>query len=374
MMFRRSNRAKNGPVPLPSAATRYCRNSPVPTGPARVLESTVQSLQVAILVPTRAFGARELEELVVEYPAARGRVHLTGTAVIEDPHEPDLIRVQGPLTAEVLQERDFVRVSSARPVLVYMGSGSEKIQSFTVDLSGGGLLLAGPDTLQIGERIEFRLTVAQDAPPIKGVGTVVRIDSKGGAESASPRSPRPTGAGSSGSSSTCSAPSAAADSGNRTAMAAEATLEAPTAPQPSAVAAPVPAPEKAEKAEKADKGKGKGKGKEKKGKGSAADAPGAQSAAPTVAAHPRAARSVAKAKGWGGLGGFLLAGYLSLPTHGLAEACLRALVAGTVCYVVAWGGAVFIWRRLIAIELGPRNDRDAGRAHASGRRRAARSG
>jgi hypothetical protein len=132
-------------------------------------------------------------------------------------------------------------------------------------------------------------------------------------------------------------------------MAAEATLEAPTAPQPSAVAAPVPAPEKAEKAEKADKGKGKGKGK--KGKGSAADAPGAQSAAPTVAAHPRAARSVAKAKGWGGLGGFLLAGYLSLPTHGLAEACLRALVAGTVCYVVAWGGAVFIWRRLIAIEL-----------------------
>jgi c-di-GMP-binding flagellar brake protein YcgR len=60
-----------------------------------------------------------------------------------------------------------------------MGSGSEKIQSFTVDLSGGGLLLAGPDTLQIGERIEFRLTVAQDAPPIKGVGTVVRIDSKG---------------------------------------------------------------------------------------------------------------------------------------------------------------------------------------------------
>lgn len=180
MMFRRSNRAKNGPVPLPERSDPVLLKVPGSDRiPARVLESTVQSLQVAILVPTRAFGARELEELVVEYPSARGRVHLTGTAVIEDPHEPDLIRVQGPLTAEVLQERDFVRVSSARPVLVYMGSGSEKIQSFTVDLSGGGLLLAGPDTLQIGERIEFRLTVAQDAPPIKGVGTVVRIDSKG---------------------------------------------------------------------------------------------------------------------------------------------------------------------------------------------------
>jgi hypothetical protein len=77
----------------------------------------------------------------------------------------------------------------------------------------------------------------------------------------------------------------------------------------------------------------------------------ADAARPSVAAHPRAARGVARARGWGGLGGFLIAGYLSLPTGTLAGAGLRALIAGVVCYVVAWAGAVFIWRRLVMLEL-----------------------
>jgi hypothetical protein len=77
----------------------------------------------------------------------------------------------------------------------------------------------------------------------------------------------------------------------------------------------------------------------------------ADAAGPSVAAHPRAARGVARARGWGGLGGFLIAGYLSLPTGTLASAGLRALIAGVVCYVVAWAGAVFLWRRLVMLEL-----------------------
>ena len=60
---------------------------------------------------------------------------------------------------------------------------------------------------------------------------------------------------------------------------------------------------------------------------------------------PRAA--VARAKGWGGLVGFVLGGYLSLPTNTLAAAGVRALMAGVVCYVAAWAGAVFLWRRLV---------------------------
>jgi predicted lipid-binding transport protein (Tim44 family) len=79
--------------------------------------------------------------------------------------------------------------------------------------------------------------------------------------------------------------------------------------------------------------------------------PGTAADTPSVAAHPKAARSVAQAKGWGGLAGFLIAGYLSLPTSTLAEAGLRALVAGSVCYVAAWAGAVFVWRRLVMVEL-----------------------
>jgi len=88
----------------------------------------------------------------------------------------------------------------------------------------------------------------------------------------------------------------------------------------------------------------------KAGKGKLASN-GANSQAPSVAAHPKAAQSVARAKGWGGLAGFLIAGYLSLPTSTLAEAGLRALIAGSVCYVAAWAGAVFVWRRLVMVEL-----------------------
>jgi hypothetical protein len=101
------------------------------------------------------------------------------------------------------------------------------------------------------------------------------------------------------------------------------------------------------------KAKGKeAKGKKSKGSGSKAVKDTSEtSGSPSVAGHPRAARSVAQAKGWGGLAGFFIAGYLSLPTGTLAEAGLRALVAGSVCYVAAWAGAVFVWRRLVVLEI-----------------------
>ena len=85
-------------------------------------------------------------------------------------------------------------------------------------------------------------------------------------------------------------------------------------------------------AEKASKDKKRQKQKGKAEAGGASDRP-------SVAAHPKAARSVARAKGWGGLAGFLIAGYMSLPTSTLAEAGLRAIVAGSACYVAAWAGA-----------------------------------
>lgn len=98
----------------------------------------------------------------------------------------------------------------------------------------------------------------------------------------------------------------------------------------------------------ADKAKSKddAKGKSKSNKGSAANSDG-----PTLAAHPRAAHSVARAKAWGGLAGFALGGYLSMSTHTLADAGLRALAAGIVCYVATWAVAVFVWRRLVVAEL-----------------------
>jgi hypothetical protein len=141
-------------------------------------------------------------------------------------------------------------------------------------------------------------------------------------------------------------------------MAAETTA-APvrSAADPELPAAPEPSGQSEPPGKAAKPAKSAGKAKPAKGKG-AKDAKakrpaGAASASGrlVLAEHPRAVRSIARSKAWGGLGGFLLGGYLSLPTHAPAEAGLRALAAGLVCYLAAWAGAVFLWRRLVVAEL-----------------------
>jgi hypothetical protein len=92
------------------------------------------------------------------------------------------------------------------------------------------------------------------------------------------------------------------------------------------------------------------KGKKKKGKdGAPADA---SAVAPSVANHPRARYQVRRAKGWGGIAGFAIAGYLSykagVPTFDVG---LRALLAGIGGYMLAWMCAVTVWRHLVIAEL-----------------------
>ncbi len=102
---------------------------------------------------------------------------------------------------------------------------------------------------------------------------------------------------------------------------------------------------KSDKAAKAAKPKGKQK------QGAVAEGADAKGSGLILAEHPRASRGVARAKAWGGLGGFLIGGYLSLPTQTLAGAGVRALAAGIVCYVAMWAAAVFLWRRMLVAEL-----------------------
>ncbi len=104
--------------------------------------------------------------------------------------------------------------------------------------------------------------------------------------------------------------------------------------------------DKSDKPAKAAKAK-----KSKKGAGAEGAGGSGRGSGLILAEHPRAARSVARAKAWGGLAGFLLGGYLSLPTQTLAGAGLRALAAGVVCYVAVWAAAVFLWRRMLVAEL-----------------------
>jgi hypothetical protein len=144
---------------------------------ARIVERDGEQLLVALMFRVeRPLDAGRLDELQLEFTNPRGRVRLQGTVTLED---RELLRFRELHSHELIQEREYVRVQSTRPVLVLTGSSQGTIQTYSVDLSGGGMLLAGPSTLKVGEQVQFRLTVAKGAPPITGVGTVVRTDTQG---------------------------------------------------------------------------------------------------------------------------------------------------------------------------------------------------
>jgi hypothetical protein len=70
-----------------------------------------------------------------------------------------------------------------------------------------------------------------------------------------------------------------------------------------------------------------------------------------LSAHPRAQRSIARAKSFGGLIGFLIGLYLAskagLPAW---DTGLRALVGGVTGYVLIWVAAVQLWRQIALAE------------------------
>lgn len=137
-------------------------------------------------------------------------------------------------------------------------------------------------------------------------------------------------------------------------MADETATAEPAAEAPKEAKAKAPKEAKAKKPDAKTKSKAKAKGKGKAAKGETL---------PSVANHPRAGAQIARAKAWGGLGGFLAAGVLSwragVPA---ADLLLRALMLGVAGYVGAWACAVIVWRHLVIAELRAVRSYQAARA------------
>jgi len=110
--------------------------------------------------------------------------------------------------------------------------------------------------------------------------------------------------------------------------------------------------EKKSKGKAADDSKGK-KGKKGKGKGK-----GSAEGGLSVATHPRAGVQIRRAKGWGGLAGFVIGGYLSYQAGiALPMVLLRAVAFGIASYMVFWFCALTIWRQMLLAELRAMSDR-----------------
>jgi hypothetical protein len=109
-------------------------------------------------------------DLVLESCGPRGLVRMRGTAVRLS---EDLVRfaVDGP--AEVVQRREFVRVLAPQPVTIDDDNGLV-IDTQSLNISGGGMLLRGPEALDLDTQIRFSLSLGDDIAPVIGVGRVVR--------------------------------------------------------------------------------------------------------------------------------------------------------------------------------------------------------
>ena len=110
----------------------------------------------------------ELWEATIEWRAERGLARVEGA--ITD--VSDALRFLETSGEVVMQRRRFFRVRCGVTVTV-ADSARDSILTEAVDLSVGGMLLARADSLHLGDRVRFALTLGEGDILIGG-GTVVR--------------------------------------------------------------------------------------------------------------------------------------------------------------------------------------------------------
>jgi hypothetical protein len=143
--------------------------------PVRTFERGEEVVLVVLVNIDDERGSDSVEAAKLEYTSRRGLIKLRGEAVFED---QSLIRFHPDGDAEILQRRDFVRVHTPHPVTVESTEDGRR-SVHTVDLSGGGMLLADDETLEVDQTIPFAISVVTTELPIEGIARVVRVREDG---------------------------------------------------------------------------------------------------------------------------------------------------------------------------------------------------
>jgi PilZ domain len=142
--------------------------------PVRTFERGEEVVLVVLVNLDDERGSDSVEAARLEYTSRRGLIKLHGEAVFED---QSLIRFHPDGDAEVLQRRDFVRVHTPHPITVTDENNRQRVH--TVDLSGGGMLLADGEDLAVDQTIHFAISIVTTELPIEGIARVVRIREDG---------------------------------------------------------------------------------------------------------------------------------------------------------------------------------------------------
>jgi PilZ domain len=145
--------------------------------PVRVFERGGDQLMLVLMLEADEWlQAGSEEQFALEYVSNQGLVRFVGEGVLEG---RDLVRFTVATDGEVVQRRDYVRVEAAQPVVLGFAPGEAAINAHAIDVSGGGMLLSGADSLLLDSTVRFSLLLGPRNPPIEGRGHIVRSDVRG---------------------------------------------------------------------------------------------------------------------------------------------------------------------------------------------------
>ena len=114
---------------------------------------------------------------IIEAAGPRGLTRLVGTLRQKD-REVDAARLDFDTGPEVIQRRQFVRIDTTTTVSLTRADGTLH-KTYTLNLSGAGLLLGGPADLEMDELVKVDIDVGNGEIPIHARGRVVRATPDG---------------------------------------------------------------------------------------------------------------------------------------------------------------------------------------------------
>jgi hypothetical protein len=139
----------------------------------RVFERDQEMLVVLLSVPDEQL---DREPLLLEYSSPHGLVRFRGKPRAEG---SDLLRFRLGELPEVVQRREFVRVGTVQPVVLISDDDGSALDGHAIEVSGGGMLLTGPESIQLDSSVRFSLHLGDSLGPISGRGRIVRVEAGG---------------------------------------------------------------------------------------------------------------------------------------------------------------------------------------------------
>ncbi|MFL5826452.1 MAG: PilZ domain-containing protein [Thermoleophilaceae bacterium] len=97
----------------------------------------------------------------------QGRARWQGVGV-------DIVRFDFDTEPRLVQRRNYARVDAMLPATIQRAAGGELEETTTLNISGSGVLLAGPEDLREDDRLWLAIRIDEGEQPIEARGIVMR--------------------------------------------------------------------------------------------------------------------------------------------------------------------------------------------------------